>query len=91
MVDPNAPSLAICFGGPRGTVHLLAHEMDEVPIIFETGMKNRACKWNPNGQVPRAAVCVYGIRWMCVYDVRRVCVYGVRRLGVCGGTAVEVV
>lgn len=51
VVDPSAPSLAICFGGPKGLIHLLAHEMDETPIIFETGMKNRACKWNPNGQV----------------------------------------
>eukprot|EP00658_Telonema_sp_P-2_P057526 TRINITY_DN4596_c0_g6_i3.p1 TRINITY_DN4596_c0_g6~~TRINITY_DN4596_c0_g6_i3.p1 ORF type:complete len:1179 (-),score=268.48 TRINITY_DN4596_c0_g6_i3:50-3586(-) len=49
--DPNAPMLAICFSGNRGVVHLLTHEMDERPAILETGIKLRACKWSPTGQV----------------------------------------
>lgn len=32
-------------------IHLLTYEMDEAPLVFETGMKMRGCKWSPNGQV----------------------------------------
>jgi len=46
-VDANAPTLAIAF--ENGRVQITRGELDDAPVVIDTGMKLTQCKWNTNG------------------------------------------
>ncbi len=48
-VDPNAPSLAICY--VNGRCQLMRSEADESPVILETGLIVSEVQWNINGTI----------------------------------------
>ena len=47
--DATPPTLAICY--ENGRCQLMRHEMDEKPILIDTGIKATKIKWNCQGQV----------------------------------------
>jgi len=49
LQDPNQPVLAI--GLENGRLQLMRHEMDEAPVLIDTGMLTASIKWNTNGSV----------------------------------------
>ena len=48
-VEPNCPCLAVCFD--NGRTQIMRHEMDESPILIDTGMAVTSIKWNHCGTV----------------------------------------
>lgn len=48
-VCDNVPNLAIAFR--EGLVQISRNEMDDEPILIDTGMELKKCKWNTNGTV----------------------------------------
>ncbi|KAL5015359.1 hypothetical protein ScPMuIL_009629 [Solemya velum] len=48
-VEPNCPSLAICFD--NGRCQIMRHESDENPILIDTGMHISQAAWNHAGTV----------------------------------------
>ena len=48
-VGPTAPSLCVCF--ENGRVQIMRHEMDESPVLIDTGMRAVKCQWNHCGSV----------------------------------------
>mmetsp|Transcript_25379 Transcript_25379/g.58463 ORF Transcript_25379/g.58463 Transcript_25379/m.58463 type:complete len:1193 (+) Transcript_25379:116-3694(+) len=53
MPDPTAPSLALAY--ENGRVQLMRHEVDEKPILIDTGMFISRVAWNTNGTVMAVA------------------------------------
>ena len=47
--DNTPPTLAICY--ENGRCQLMRHEMDDKPILIDTGIKATKIKWNCQGQV----------------------------------------
>ncbi|XP_053382408.1 WD repeat-containing protein 35-like isoform X3 [Mercenaria mercenaria] len=48
-VEPNCPCLAICFD--NGRCQIMRSEIDETPILIDTGMAVAQLAWNHNGAV----------------------------------------
>ncbi|XP_060579333.1 WD repeat-containing protein 35-like [Ruditapes philippinarum] len=48
-VEPNCPCLAICFD--NGRCQIMRSEIDETPILIDTGMAVAQLAWNHNGSV----------------------------------------
>lgn len=48
-VEPNAPSLAICFD--NGRCQIMRDDVDDSPVLIDTGMQTVQMKWNTNGSV----------------------------------------
>lgn len=48
-VQQNVPTLAIAF--KHGLVQISRSEIDDDPILIDTGMELRRCRWNTNGTV----------------------------------------
>ncbi|KAH8053032.1 hypothetical protein JL722_9697 [Aureococcus anophagefferens] len=47
--DPNAPTLAVAFG--NGRVQLMRGSEDAEPVVVESDLRLRQCKWNTRGTV----------------------------------------
>ncbi|XP_063406795.1 WD repeat-containing protein 35-like isoform X2 [Mytilus trossulus] len=48
-VEPNCPSLAICFDS--GRCQIMRSELDENPVLIDTGMQVQQIAWNHTGSV----------------------------------------
>jgi WD repeat-containing protein 35 len=48
-VDPNAPNLAVCY--VNGRCQFMRSEIDESPVILDTGMRISQMQWNMNGTI----------------------------------------
>lgn len=48
-VEPNCPCLAICFD--NGRCQIMRSEIDETPVLIDTGMAVAQLAWNHNGSV----------------------------------------
>ena len=48
-IEPQVPSLAIAF--ENGRVQIMRHEMDEQPVLINTGLNICTAKWNSNGSI----------------------------------------
>ncbi|XP_065063167.1 WD repeat-containing protein 35-like [Rhopilema esculentum] len=47
--EPNCPCLAVCFDNGRSQI--MRHEMDESPVLIDTGMAISSIQWNHCGSV----------------------------------------
>lgn len=47
LLEPNVPTLAIAFA--NGRVQIARNEIDDNPVLIDTGMKLTHCQWNNNG------------------------------------------
>ncbi|KAL0485363.1 WD repeat-containing protein [Acrasis kona] len=47
--DPNSPSLAVCY--INGWCQLMRSEVDENPVLLDTGMTISQAQWNSNGTI----------------------------------------
>ncbi|MPC30130.1 WD repeat-containing protein 35 [Portunus trituberculatus] len=52
-VDPDCPTLAICYD--NGRMQIMRNESDDMPVLIDTGMSVCACQWNHNGSVMAVA------------------------------------
>ncbi|XP_042241406.1 WD repeat-containing protein 35-like [Homarus americanus] len=52
-VEPDCPTLAICYD--NGRMQIMRNESDDVPVLIDTGMSVCACQWNHNGSVMAVA------------------------------------
>eukprot|EP00794_Sanderia_malayensis_P012081 gene12081-13325_t len=48
-IEPNCPCLSVCFD--NGRTQIMRHEMDETPVLIDTGMSVACIKWNHCGSV----------------------------------------
>ena len=47
--DEDAPTLAIAF--ENGRVQVMRSDVDDAPVLIDTGMKLAQCKWNTDGTI----------------------------------------
>jgi len=47
--EPNCPCLAVCFD--NGRAQIMRHDMDETPVLIDTGMAVSCVQWNHCGSV----------------------------------------
>ncbi len=48
-IEPNVPSLAICFD--NGRVQIMRDDTDDNPVLIDTGIQTQKMKWNTTGSV----------------------------------------
>ena len=73
----NVPTLAIAF--KHGLVQISRHELDDDPVLIDTGMELRRVKWNTNGTVlalagTQSVVRQTSSRWGSVFEYLNHCV-----------------
>lgn len=49
LLEPNVPTLAIAF--ENGRVQISRNEIDDNPVLIDTGMRLTQCQWNHNGTI----------------------------------------